>query len=256
MAILNPQDEAFFEQLSGANSDDADESTNGSYKVELARARTSGVLTTASTATEKPKLIKTKDADANLSAAEAEDEETWSEGEPEGKLTGWISYTWSRSLVQTDGVNNSETYPSNYDSPNDLCINVSYDDHHHWALSAVWYYRTGSPVSTPTGFYYNNGYSVPIYGDRNNSRLPDYHRLDLSVTYHISNPDKRFQQSIILTLYNAYGRYNPFSVSFNRTIDSNGNLVVPANTQAGYQLVPTSISVAGIIPSINYQFKF
>ncbi len=175
---------------------------------------------------------------------------------PEGKLTGWISYTWSRSLVQTDGVNNSETYPSNYDSPNDLCINVSYDDHHHWALSAVWYYRTGSPVSTPTGFYYNNGYSVPIYGDRNNSRLPDYHRLDLSVTYHISNPDKRFQQSIILTLYNAYGRYNPFSVSFNRTIDSNGNLVVPANTQAGYQLVPTSISVAGIIPSINYQFKF
>jgi hypothetical protein len=117
-------------------------------------------------------------------------------------------------------------------------------------------HRTGSPVTTPIGFYYNNGYSVPVYGTRNNSRLPDYHRLDLSVTYRISNPGKRFQQNIILTLYNAYGRYNPFSLSFNRTIDSNGNLVIPANTQAGYQLVPTALSVAGIIPSVNYQFKF
>jgi len=174
----------------------------------------------------------------------------------EGKFTGWISYTWSRSSVQTDGVNNSEPYPSNYDSPNDVYINLSYDNRLHWAFSAVWYYHTGSPVTTPTGFYYNNGYSVPVYGARNNSRLPDYHRLDLSVTYRISKPEKRFQQNVILTLYNAYGRYNPFSLSFNRTLDGNGNLVVPANTQGGYQLVPTTLSVAGIIPSINYQFKF
>lgn len=174
----------------------------------------------------------------------------------EGRLTGWISYTWSRSLVQTDAVNNSEPYPSNFDSPNDVCINISYDNHRHWAFSAVWYYHTGSPVTTPTGFYYNNGYSVPIYGARNNSRLPDYHRLDLSVTYRISKPEKRFQQNVILTLYNAYGRYNPFSLSFNRIMDSNGNFVVPSNMQGGYQLVPTTLSVAGIIPSINYQFKF
>ncbi len=175
---------------------------------------------------------------------------------PEGRLTGWISYTWSRSLVQTPGVNNSEVYPANYDSPNDVCINISYDTHRHWAFSAIWYYYTGSPVTTPSGFYYNNGYSVPIYGAKNNSRLPDYNRLDLSMTYRISNPEKRFQQNIIFTLYNAYGRFNPFSLSFNRFFDSNGNLVVPSNTQGGYQLVPTTLSVAGIIPSINYQFKF
>ena len=174
----------------------------------------------------------------------------------EGKFTGWISYTFSRSLVQTNGVNNSETYPSNFDSPNDLCINVSYDNHRHWAFSAVWYYHTGSPVTTPTGFYYNNGYSVPVYGERNNSRLPDYHRLDLSVTYRISKPEKRFQQNVILTLYNAYGRYNPFALSFNRVLDANGNLVVPSNMNGSNQLVPTTLSVAGIIPSINYQFKF
>ena len=174
----------------------------------------------------------------------------------EGKLTGWICYTFSRSLVQTDGVNNGETYPSIYDSPNDICINVSYDNHSHWAFSANWFYHTGSPVTTPTGFFYNNGYSVPIYGERNNSRLPDYHRLDLSVTYRISNPAKRFQHSVILTIYNAYGRFNPYDLSFNRMTDDNGNFIVPANLRGGYQLVPTTISVAGIIPSINYQFKF
>jgi outer membrane cobalamin receptor len=175
---------------------------------------------------------------------------------PEGKLTGWLSYTFSRSLVKTDGVNNDQTYPSIYDSPNDVCINVSYDEHRHWAFSANWFYHTGSPITTPTGFFYNNGYSVPVYGARNNSRLPDYHRLDLSVTYRISNPGKRFQHSVILTIYNAYGRYNPYDLSFNRMTDDNGNFVVPANLQGGSQLVPTTISVAGIIPSLNYQFKF
>lgn len=175
---------------------------------------------------------------------------------PLGKFTGWISYTWSRSLVQTDGVNQGQVYPADFDSPNDISINVSYDDQRHWAFSAVWYYHTGSPVSSPTGFYYTNGYSVPVYGARNNSRLPDYHRLDLSVTYRISKPEKRFQQNVILTLYNAYGRYNPFGLGFNRYVDANGDLVVPANLGGGYQLVPTFISVAGIIPSINYQFRF
>jgi hypothetical protein len=175
---------------------------------------------------------------------------------PDGKLTGWIAYTWSRSLVQTDEINGGAVYPANYDSPNDVCINLSYDTRKHWAFSAVWYYHTGSPVTTPTSFYYNNGISVPIYGSRNNSRLPDYHRLDLSVTYRISRPEKRFQQNLILTLYNAYGRNNPFGLGFNRYMDASGNLVVPANLDAGYQIVPTAISVAGIIPSINYQFKF
>jgi hypothetical protein len=175
---------------------------------------------------------------------------------PSGKLTGWIGYTYSRAFIQTEDVNNGKKYPAFYDRPHNLTINVSYDTYKHWAAAASWILLSGGAITTPIGFYYNNGYSVPFYGDKNNDRLPPYHRMDLSLTYRFNKPDERFQHSLMLTLYNAYGRLNPFLVSFNRFMDDNGNLVIPADLSGNYELVPTSISVAGIIPSVNYIFKF
>ncbi len=173
-----------------------------------------------------------------------------------GNLTGWIGYTWSRAMVQTPGINDGNVYPASYDRPNDICINISYDDKKHWILTANWIFLTGGAITTPVGFYYNNGSSVPIYGTKNNDRLPDYHRLDLSVTYMFNKPGNRYQHSLAVTLYNAYGRMNPFSVNFNKMMNDQGDFVVPSNLNGSYELVPTTISVAGIIPSINYQFKF
>ncbi|MCX6252536.1 MAG: TonB-dependent receptor [Bacteroidetes bacterium] len=175
---------------------------------------------------------------------------------PEGRFTGWIAYTYSRAFVQTDEVNNGHTYPAYYDRPHDLCINFSYSSGKRWDFSAIWMLLSGGTVTTPIGFYYYNGYSVPLYGNKNNDRLPPYHRLDLSVTYHINKPENRFKHSVVLTLYNAYGRYNPYSVDFNKMMTTNGDFVIPANLTGEYELVPTTISVAGIIPSINYIFKF
>ena len=174
----------------------------------------------------------------------------------EGKFTGWIAYTFSRVFVQTAGVNNGNTYPAFYDRPNDLSVTLSYNTRKRWAFNTNWILVSGGPVTTPVGFYSNNGYSVPVYGNKNNDRLPLYHRLDLSVSYTFNKPENRFQHSLIFTLYNAYGRNNPFFVSFNRVENGDGNLVIPANMNGGYELIPTTISVAGIIPSINYQFKF
>jgi hypothetical protein len=174
----------------------------------------------------------------------------------EGKLTGWIGYTWSRAFVRTPEVNDGKTYPAGFDSPHNLCVFVSYDTWKRWTLSATWIYLTGNPITTPSGFYTYEGTSVPVYGEKNNDRLPDYHRLDLSVTCRLNKPDRKFQHSLILTLYNAYGRSNPFSVSFNKYKNDRGEFVVPSDTDQGYDLVPTTISVAGVIPSINYQFRF
>lgn len=173
----------------------------------------------------------------------------------EGRFTGWVGYTYSRAFINTPGINNNQTYSAPYDRPNEICINLSYSDKKHWDLAANWVYLSGIALTTPTGFYYYNGYSVPAYGARNNNRLPDYHRLDLSATYRFNKPGNRFTHSVAITLYNAYGRSNPFSLSFNK-IEDNGNYVVPSNLMDQYTLVPTTISVAGIIPSINYQFKF
>jgi len=137
-----------------------------------------------------------------------------------------------------------------------LWLKLSYASGKHWNFSSHLMYLTGSPFSSPTGFYYLNGYSVPLYGEKNNDRYPDYHRLDLSVSFAISKPEKRFQHNLMLTIYNAYGRHNPFSVNFNKMIDDNGNITIPANLEGDVELIPTSISVAGAIPSLNYIFRF
>ena len=173
-----------------------------------------------------------------------------------GKLSGWVGYTWSRTRMETPGVNGGNPYPASFDSPHNICIFLSYDTRKRWSFSANWLFMTGNPITSPVGFYQYNGYSVPYYGEKNNDRLPDYHRLDLSVIYRLNKPENRFRHSLAVTLYNAYGRANPFSVSFNKYQDGAGNFVVPSNLNGDYELVPTMISVAGIIPSINYQFKF
>ena len=174
----------------------------------------------------------------------------------EGNFTGWIGYTFSRAFIKTNDVNGDKTYPAAYDRPNDICINLSYTLKEHWTFTANWIYLTGGAITTPIGFYYNNGSSVPLYGDKNNDRLPDYHRLDVSASYAFNKPGNRYQHSLTLTLYNVYSRFNPFSVNFNKIMNENGEFVVPSNSDGSYQLIPTTISVAGMIPSINYQFKF
>jgi len=175
---------------------------------------------------------------------------------PAGKLSGWVGYTWSRAMMETPGVNDGNSYPASFDSPHSVCIYISYDTHKRWSFSANWVFMTGNPITSPVGFYQYSGYTIPRYGEKNNDRLPDYHRLDLSVVYRMNKPDSRFRHNLAVTLYNVYGRTNPFSVSFNKYHDDQGNFVVPSNLEGDYELIPTMISVAGIIPSINYQFKF
>jgi len=174
---------------------------------------------------------------------------------PQGKLTGWIGYTYSRSFKEIAGINNDAEFPANYDSPHNIYVNISYDTKKRWFFSANWMYLTGNPITTPVAFYYYNGYTVPVYGAKNNDRLPDYHRLDVSVGLRLNKAYRKYQHSLVLTFYNAYARKNPFSVNFNKIYDG-GNFVVPSDNSKGYELVPTTISVAGIIPSLNYKFRF
>jgi len=173
-----------------------------------------------------------------------------------GKFTGWISYTYSRTMKQIADVNAGNAYPSAYDRPHNICITMSYVSNKHWNFSAHWMYLTGAPFTSPIGFYYTNGYTIPLYGEKHNDRYPNYHRLDLSIAYTLSKPEKRFQHNLMLTVYNAYGRHNPFSVNFNKIMDDNGNIVVPTNLEGDVELIPTTISVAGVIPSLNYTFRF
>lgn len=188
--------------------------------------------------------------------------EAWSKGvefllqKTSGKFSGWLGYTYSSTMVRTPEVNGGKSYPASYDSPHSLSLFLSYNTYKRWAFSANWVYRTGNPYTAPVGFYKYDGYTVPLYGDKNNERLPEYHRLDVSVALRLNRPENRFNHRLILTIYNFYGRANPFSISYNKYQEKEGVFVVPSDLSGNYEMVPTRISVAGFIPSINYQFKF
>ncbi len=174
-----------------------------------------------------------------------------------GKLSGRISYTYSRVLRKIKDVNNDNVYPAFQDRPHDISFNFSYKLSKAWLLAANWVYSTGSAISVPTAFYYYNGYSLPVYGEKNNGRLPDYHRLDLLVKLNL-NPNHKgsFRHDISFTLYNAYWRKNYISLNYNQTELSDGSFIVPGNLLNPSEYVPTSIYLLGAIPSITYNIVF
>jgi hypothetical protein len=176
---------------------------------------------------------------------------------PVGKLTGWIGYTFSRVFVKTPEINNGEVYRAFQDRPHHVTVFGSYDTRKRWSFSVNWLLMSGAAITTPIGFYDYNGYAAPIYDEKNNDRLPAYHRLDLSATFRLNrNDQKRFSHHLSLNIYNAYGHSNPYFISFNRISGEDGTLIIPADHSRYTKRVATELSVSEIIPSINYQFNF
>lgn len=138
------------------------------------------------------------------------------------KLEGWLSYTFSRSLIKVTGehswerINNGLTYPSDYDIPNSLNAVMNYYFTRRIILSAILTYRSGRPVTYPESVYYLNGSPFLNYSARNAYRIPDYFRTDVSLTIEGNLKAKKpIHSSYVFNLYNAAGRMNPYSVYFN-----------------------------------------
>lgn len=160
-----------------------------------------------------------------------------------GKLSGWISYTYSRSKRTVKDINFGEEYVSPYDRPHNVSIVLNYELTKRLDVSATWVYNTGQPVTYPYGKYTVDGVTYSIYnGERNKSRYPDYHRLDLSATLKCKDRHKNWKGEWNLSVYNAYGRKNTWAVIF--LPDGENNI----QTQ--------QISLFSVIPSISYNFKF
>ena len=159
-----------------------------------------------------------------------------------GKLTGWLSYTYSRSFRTVKGISHDEEYRSPYDRPHCISIVINYEFTDRFNVSANWIYNTGQPITYPYGKYTDHGSTYAIYnGYRNQSRYPDYHRLDLSVTWK-GKKHQRWQGEWNVSVYNVYGRHNTWAVMF--TPGENNTL----ETKQMY--------LFSVIPSISYNFKY
>jgi hypothetical protein len=161
----------------------------------------------------------------------------------QGKLTGWISYTLSRTERQIDGVNNNLWYPATQDQTHNLALVAIYKASKKWTLSADFVFNTGNAVSWPSGKYDVNGRTIFYYTERNSYRMPAYNRLDLSATLQ-SKKARKFEGSWTFSIYNAYGRENPYFIQFQN------DPVNPQKTQA------VQYSLFRWIPSVTYNFKF
>jgi CarboxypepD_reg-like domain/TonB-dependent Receptor Plug Domain/Secretin and TonB N terminus short domain len=173
-----------------------------------------------------------------------------------GRLSGWISYTLSRAISQLEDINGGDPYPSYSDRPHDFSAYISWAFHPRLTLSGNFIYMTGVPFSTPTGFYYYDKHQVPIYAARNNDRLPAYHRLDVALNWQLSKCERKYQHELIFSIFNLYNRINPVALHFNKTLDENGNFVVPVDYYSDPKLFSTQYYLYGIVPSISYHFYF
>jgi len=160
-----------------------------------------------------------------------------------GLLTGWISYTLSTTDRKINGINNDNWYPATQDEPNSFAIVAIYKAGKKWTLSANWVYNTGNAATFPNGKYEVNGITTFYYTNRNGYRFPAYHRLDFSATLQ-GKQTKKWQSSWTFSLYNVYGRENPYTITFQN--DPND----PTKTQA------VQTSLFRWVPSVTYNFKF
>lgn len=160
-----------------------------------------------------------------------------------GKLNGWISYTWSKTMHQFDAINNGKEFPARHDRTHDLSIVGTYQLSNKWTVSATWVYSTGEAITFPAGRYSIDGQTVGYYTERNGYRMPDYHRLDLGLSWH-RKKSRRFESSWNFSVYNAYARDNAYYIYFR---ESENN---PEKQEA------VQVSLFKIIPSVSYKFKF
>ncbi|PXW09798.1 MULTISPECIES: TonB-dependent receptor [Chryseobacterium] len=160
-----------------------------------------------------------------------------------GKLTGWISYTLSKTERKINGINNNEWYNARMDKTHDLSIVATYQLNPKWSFSGLFVYSTGNAVTFPTGKYELNGQTIFQYSNRNADRMPAYHRMDLSATYEPST-NKRFRGSWTFGIYNLYGRENAYTINFEDNPDR------PGTTRA------MQTSLFRWVPNITYNFKF
>jgi len=184
--------------------------------------------------------------------------DSWSYGlelmaqKKEGDLTGFVSYTWSKTQRKVPGVNQDKAFLANYDRRNTLNVVATYDLNDKWSFGANFTYTTGRPITIPSGRYSYDGYQVDYITERNGYQLPDYHRMDLSATLTPrKNAKRKWKSSWVFSVYNVYNRSNAFSIYTRVKQDEDGNVIGD-----GTEKEARMIYLFPILPSITYNIKF
>jgi CarboxypepD_reg-like domain/TonB-dependent Receptor Plug Domain len=171
-------------------------------------------------------------------------------GKNSGRFSWSLNYTFSRSLRQISGVtpqesiNGGKEYASNFDQPHIINYSWKYSLSKRIFFTGIFTYRTGRPITIPLAGFQLENTTVTYFSDRNQYRIPDYHRLDLALSIEGNHKRKKIAEGTwVISVYNVYGRQNPYTIFF-----ENSTKGVP---------VPYQLSIVGtVFPSISYNLKF
>ena len=172
-----------------------------------------------------------------------------------GKFNGWLSYSVGRSELKIDGINEYNWYPTRYDQTHNFKVTSTYKLNDRIQLSGNFLYLTGTPVTFPSSKFVIQGFAIPynFANSRHQFRIPDYHRLDISVMingkkFRKNGKERKNDSSLIISVYNVYNRRNPFSIYFSQGKGKVTETSVPGEV--------TRLSIIGsFVPSITYNFK-
>jgi len=182
-----------------------------------------------------------------------------------GKFTGWFGYTLSWSWRQFDNpyakISNQEAFYARNDRRHDFSLVMNYKLNQRWTFAANWVFYSGLAFTAPTNKYTLDGRIIGQYTGRNNYRFPVYHRADLSATlYSKEKPNQRFKWNINFSVFNLYGRANPWSIQFDSDA-VNGKAKKSTTIVNGQpQEVVTPVAVMtylfSVVPSVTFNFEF
>lgn len=169
----------------------------------------------------------------------------------EGRLKGWLNYTYSRVFRKISELEIGERFPANYDQPHNLQAALQFKLSPRVEIAANWTFQSGRPITLPISTIQFEGRNAPIYGDRNTTRLPDFHRLDVSVTLNrLPKANRKNDSNWVFGLYNAYNRLNAATAFVSAELEDI-DLIADASKTGYYKL-----AMFGLLPSVTYNFKF
>ncbi|MDR0940815.1 MAG: TonB-dependent receptor [Bacteroidales bacterium] len=158
-----------------------------------------------------------------------------------GDFTGWISYTLSKTQKKFDELNKAQWFPVRNDRRNSISVVGMYKINEKWQCAATWIFANGEAVTLPAGKYTIEDFQVYYFTERNGYRMPNYHRMDVSVTY--TKKHKRYESEWNFSIYNVYSRKNAFFLYFDEVPNSD-------------RLRVMKVTLFPILPSITWNFRF
>lgn len=174
----------------------------------------------------------------------------------EGASSGFISYTWAKTMRQIDGISGNNPYVAGFDRRHNLSVVFTQKFSKRLLATASFVFASGQPLTTPVSKYIYDGEWQTNYNneERNNFRLPAYHRADIGITLKSKDkPDKRFNSNWNFSVYNLYNRENPYAIYFRtiRDTDLMQNPDAKVGNTAAFQT-----TLFKIIPAITWNFEF